>query len=91
MNIAPLPGEPGYRPQPDPWEPLTALRFWNAPDDEHTRIQLRALIEAVIAETFTEHDDTATQDPDTGAAQGGPAGQTGASHTERGDTREVQR
>jgi hypothetical protein len=29
-----------------------ALRYWNAPDDEHTRIQLRALVEAVIEETF---------------------------------------
>jgi hypothetical protein len=29
-----------------------ALRYWNAPDDEHTCIQLRALIEAVIEETF---------------------------------------
>jgi hypothetical protein len=26
-----------------------ALRRWNAPDDEHTRVQLRALIEDVIA------------------------------------------
>jgi hypothetical protein len=28
------------------------LRFWNAPDDEHTRLQLRALVEDVIAEVL---------------------------------------
>ena len=25
-----------------------ALRYWNAPDDEHTRLQLRALVEEII-------------------------------------------
>lgn len=25
-----------------------ALRYWNAPDDEHTRLQLRSLVEDVI-------------------------------------------
>ncbi len=29
-----------------------SLRFWNAPDYEHSRIQLRALVEAVIKDVL---------------------------------------
>jgi hypothetical protein len=25
-----------------------AIKFWNAPDDAHTRIQLRSLVESII-------------------------------------------
>ena len=38
-----------------------------------------ALVAKLAVEEFPKRDDTATQHPDTGAAQGGPAGQTGAS------------
>ncbi len=31
-----------------------ALRAWNAPDDEHTRLSLRQLVESVIAEVFID-------------------------------------
>lgn len=30
-----------------------ALRYWNAPDDEHTRLQLRHLVEDVIDESVS--------------------------------------
>jgi hypothetical protein len=41
------------REQAEEWlrEYAEALRFWNAPDDEHTRIQLRRLVDDVIQET----------------------------------------
>jgi hypothetical protein len=31
---------------------VAALRAWNAPDDEHTKIQLRSLVEQAIEEEF---------------------------------------
>lgn len=31
-----------------------ALRVWNTPDDEHTKLSLRNLVEAVIAEVFID-------------------------------------
>lgn len=34
-----------------------ALRVWNAPDDEHTRIQLRSLIEQIIRTALGEAGD----------------------------------
>ncbi len=31
-----------------------ALRVWNAPDDEHTRMQLHSLVEHIFEETFRD-------------------------------------
>jgi hypothetical protein len=42
------------RERADEWlrEYAQALKFWNAPDDEHARIQLRGLVEEIITETW---------------------------------------